>query len=268
MTDNDNQNEFVSNDTIDGMSLNDLSQGNDFGINTTDSESVIVSPVKPDGNISFGASPIGLQVAAGAEELADLCHGTLLGRLFDGLADGLSGANTTGMETIKASVDKIADFYGVDSVKVFYEKGEPGLQYSGMTKMNYDNWIGGDPEVLASYSKCYGQDFAENVIAHEFGHNMYSRLGGDESSRIGNEAFADYAAGLYAGSRNLDPHGMEEFLSDHPGDGQLYPQNRSELFMEGYADAQNYTWKDFQDIVDDPTFNLEDKMHEIAGRYA
>ena len=232
-----------------------------FGI--SDNQSTILSD-----NVSFGANPISLQVAAGFDVLSNMCKGTLLGRLFDSLSDGLCGANTPGMETIKASVDKIADFYGVDSVNVFYEQGEPGLQYSGMTKLNYDNWIGGDPEVLQDYSKQYGKDFAENVVAHEFGHNMYSRLGGDESSRIGNEAFADYAAGLYAGSRGLNPDGMEAFLSDNPGDGVLYPENRSDLYMEGYRDAKNYTWNDFQDIVNDRTFNLEEKMREIASRYA
>lgn len=220
-----------------------------------------------DAAISFGANPIALQVAADASEAADFFHGTFLEPLFDKLAEGLSNSNMPGMELIKEHVDKIADFYGVDTVKVFYEKGEPGVQYSGMTPRNYDNWIGGDPEILEKYSKFYGPDFAETTIAHEFGHNMYSRLGGDETSRIGHEAFADYSAGLYAGAQGLSPDGMVAFLNEFPGDGVLYPENRSELFMEGYQDAQDYQWKDFQTIVDDQTFDLQDKMQEIAGRY-
>lgn len=218
--------------------------------------------------VSFGASNSELQLAANLSQLAEWSGGTLFGKICEGLSNGLSGADVPGMEMLQEKVNAIADFYNIDPVKVFYEEGEPGVQFSGMTPLNYDNWIGGDPQVLSMFSEVYGDDFVTNVIAHETGHQLFDRLGLEtEYPRISNEACADYMAGLYAGSRGLDPVGFAEFLKQHPGDGETYPEERYELFMEGYNKTLNYEWNMFQDIVDDPKFDLKETLKEVAERY-
>ena len=219
-------------------------------------------------NVSFGASLSDLQVAANVAQMAEWAGDSLFGKICENVYNSLRGADVPGMEMLEEKVSAIADFYRIDPVKVFYEEGEPGVQFSGMTPLNYDNWIGGDPQVLSQFSEIYGEDFVTNVIAHETGHQIFDRLGLEEKyPRIANEACADYIAGLYAGSRGLDPEGFAEFLKQHPGDGELYPENRYELFMEAYNTAVNYEWNMFQDIIDDSQFDLKETLEEIAGRY-
>lgn len=219
-------------------------------------------------NISFGATPSELQVAANIAQMAEWAGDSLFGKICGNVVDSIRGADVPGMEVLEQKVHEISDFYNIDPVKVFYEEGEPGVQFSGMTTLNYDNWIGGDPQVLSQFSEIYGDDFVTNVIAHETGHQIFDRLGLEKDyPRIANEACADYIAGLYAGSRGLDPEGFAEFLKQHPGDGELYPENRYELYMEAYNKAKNYEWNMFQDIVDDSQFDLKATLEEIANRY-
>ena len=218
--------------------------------------------------VSFGASNSELQLAANLTQLAEWSGGTLFGKICEGLSNGLSGADVPGMEMLQEKVNAIADFYNIDPVKVFYEKGEPGVQFSGMTPLNYDNWIGGDPQVLSMFSEVYGDDFVTNVIAHETGHQIFDRLGLEtEYPHIANEACADAIAGLYAGANELDIDGFCEFLRQHPGDGITYPENREEIFREFAQIASSYEWKSFQDIVDDPRFDLKETLKEVAERY-
>lgn len=219
-------------------------------------------------SVSFGATPSELQVAANIAQMAKWAGDSLFGKICENVVDSIRGADVPGMDALEQKVHAISDFYNIDPVKVFYEEGEPGVQFSGMTALNYDNWIGGDPQVLSQFSEIYGEDFVTNVIAHETGHQIFDRLGlGQDHPRIANEACADYIAGLYAGSRGLDPEGFAEFLKQHPGDGELYPENRYELYMEAYNKAVNYEWNMFQDIIDDSQFDLKETLEEIAGRY-
>lgn len=219
-------------------------------------------------DISFGANLGKLQVAASLSQLSDWAGDSLFGSICNNLSDSLSGANIDGMEVLQEKVNDIADFYNIDPVNVFYEPGEPGVQLNGMTPLNYDNWIGGDPQVLSQFSDVYGEDFVTSVIAHETGHQIFDRLGLEaEYPRIANEACADAIAGLYAGAKGLDIDGLCEFFKQYPGDGKTYPENRHEIIREFYEIGQNYEWSMFQDIVDDPRFDLKAVLSEVAQRY-
>ena len=221
---------------------------------------------------SFGANPLALQSAAVLSSISESLSGTFIGNLCQGWADSLSGANGTGMDVIKSCVSDLSSFYGVDNVKVFFEPGEPGVHFSGFSDSPKDNWIGGDPEVLHKYANEYGPDFIQNAMAHEMGHFVFDQLGlGREGyGRISNEAVADFLAGIYSGTKGLNPQGTVDFyseLSDDP-DGE-YPsgKERAGLFMEGYEMARNYPWKDFESILHDHKFNLKDVARDIADRY-
>lgn len=223
-----------------------------------------------DNTISFGASNAELQLAANLSQLAEWSDGTLFGKICEGLSNGLSGADVPGMEMLQEKVNAIADFYNIDPVKVFYEEGEPGVQFSGMTTLNYDNWIGGDPQLLSQFCEVYGDDFVTNVIAHETGHQIFDRLGLENNyPRIANEACADAVAALYAGSRGLDIDGICEFFRRYSGDSINYPdaEERCAIIKEFYEIGKNYEWSMFQDIVDDPRFDLKETLKEVAERY-
>ncbi len=221
-------------------------------------------------NVSFGASTAELQLAADLKVMAEWAEGTSYGELCERLADGLSGACVEGMDVLQEKVQDIANFYNIDPVNVFYEEGEPGVQYSGMTSLNYDNWIGGDPQLLSQFCDVYGNDFVTNVIAHETGHQIFDRLGLDDKyPRIANEACADAVAALYAGSRGLDIEGICEFFRQYSGDDINYPdaEERCAIIKEFYEIGKNYEWKMFQDIVDDLRFDLKGTLEEVASRY-
>ena len=152
-------------------------------------------------DISFGASLPDLQNAANLSHMAKMYSNTEYGPVLDLLSDSISGANMPGMEIIKSGVDDASSFFGVDPVNVYYEAGQPGIQLSGYTNLLYDNWIGGDPNVLSYYGNQYGQDFTNCVIGHEMGHNMVDFLGlGASIPCVANEAISDWMAGIYAGS--------------------------------------------------------------------
>ena len=259
--------EVFTNELLDVQSNSAITESNLTGLTEELAPMTNLAAGETD-NLSFGASNAELQLASNLSAMAKLYEGTLLGKICTGLSNGLSGHDMPGMDELQEKVNAISDFYNIDPVKVFYEAGEPGVQFSGMTPLNYDNWIGGDPQVLSQFSEVYGDDFVTNVIAHETGHQIFDRLGlAKDHPQIANEACADYIAGLYAGSRGLDPEGFAEFLRQHPGDGETYPVERCELFMEGYNKALNYEWNIFQDIVDDQKFDLKATLEEIANRY-
>lgn len=221
--------------------------------------------------VSFGANPFALQGAAVLSDVATSLQGTFLGNLCQNWADSLSGANMAGMDVIKDCVSDLSSFYGVDDVKVCFEQGEPGVHSTGFTASMSDNWIGGDPAVLREYADEYGIDFVKGVFAHEMGHYMFDRLGmRDRYDVISNEACADFLSGLYAGSKELDPDGMTAFLSGLPDDPDgNYPSGaeRAALFNAGYEMAQNYVWKDFQSILNDPNFDLAGTVENVANSY-
>lgn len=223
---------------------------------------------------SFGANPIALQGAAVLSDIStsSLLSGTYIGKLCQGLADSLSGANVTGMDVIKSCVSDLSSFWGVDNVKVCFEMGEPGVHFRGFTDSATDNWIGGDPAVLQQYANQYGPNFIQNVMAHEMGHFVFDQLGliNEGYPTISNEAVADFLSGIYSGSKGLDPAGTVAFYSSLPDDPNGdYPsgEERAELFMEGYEIANRYPWKDFESILDSLDFNLRDSVHEIADRF-
>ena len=225
--------------------------------------------VSGDG-IAFGAHPYALQGASVLTQISENLSGTFLGDLCKSWADSLVGANIEGMDVIKDCVSDLSDFYGVDNVKVFFEPGEPGVHFSGLSDSPSDNWIGGDPNVLNDYARQYGPDFIQNVVAHEMGHFMFDKLDLDAEGygRISNEAVADFLSGVYSGSKGLDPQGTVDFYSslpDHPD----YPtgDQRANLFNEGYELAQKYPFKDFTNIVNDPMFDLRGTVCEVANRY-
>lgn len=223
--------------------------------------------------VSFGASALGLQSAACLSDLANRYHDTILGSICESLSSWLSDSDKPGMDVIKECVGNLSSFYGVDDVKVFYEKGEAGLHTTGMTTGAFDNWIGGDPQVLSQYANEYGGDFVQNVFAHEMGHYVFDQLGLHQEgySRLSNEAVADFLAGIYAGSKGLDSEGFRNFLEIQPHDpyGE-YPDGaeRAKLFEEGYELARSYEYRDFQSVIDSPYFNLNEAVHEVAKRYA
>lgn len=222
--------------------------------------------------ISFGASALGLQSAAHLSDLANLYQGTTFGSICGSLSSWLSDSDKAGMDVIKDCVGDLSSFYGVDNVKVFYEKGEPGVHTTGMTTGAFDNWIGGDPQVLSQYANEYGGDFVQNVFAHEMGHYVFDQLGlhQDGYSRLSNEAVADFLAGIYAGSKGLDSEGFRKFLEDQPHDPDgEYPdgEDRAKLFMEGYELAESYDYKNFQSVIDSPYFDLNEAVHDVANRY-
>ena len=238
-----------------------------YGAGDVESDNAMEQQIGAD-NISFGASDAELQAAANLSEIAKLSEGTLFGKLCEAASYGLSGSGMPGMEMLKEKVNEVADFYNIEPVDVFYERGELGLQTNGYTSLNYDNWIGGDPQELAKYSAVYGEDFITNVIAHETGHQIFDRLGlSQEYPLISNEACADVIAALHAGAKGLDIEGICAFLRAHPGDGISYPVDREGLFREYVDLAVSREWNSLQDIVKDPCFDLRNTLISVAEQY-
>lgn len=222
------------------------------------------------GKISFGASLSALQTSAELSRISEgIGKSTIPGRILKDIANAISGVNKPGMEVIKDAVEDAATFYKIKTPKVFFEEGQPGIMWEGLSDKSYDDWVGGDPNALARYAAIYGGDFAKATIGHEIGHHIFDKLGFNKMNLplICNEAVADYLSGLYCGAKKLDGRGFAEFLSaDTSYLGGNYPKGsvRSALFKEGYATANSYVWRDFESILNDPKFNLKEKVAEIA----
>jgi len=190
-------------------------------------------------------------------------------RLLNYEADLMSGADHPVLIAVQTFADVAADFYRVPRIKVFYANNELGVQWNGLTRAAFDNWIGFDPDMLQKAAAKYGTHFAENVIAHEIGHHVVDRLGFAGIPRIANEAIADYLAGIFAGSKGLDPNGFAQFLAEQPPDGKDYPHGpeRHALYLAGYRTAAEYTFQNFQAVIDDPRFNLRLALCQVVERY-
>lgn len=224
------------------------------------------------GKISFGASLSALQTSAELSRISEgIGNSTIPGRILKSIANAISGINRPGMEIIKDAVKDAATFYKIHPPKVCFEEGQPGMMWEGRSDKAYDDWVGGDPNAIAHYASIYGGDFAKATIGHEIGHHIFDKLGFNKVNLplICNEAVADYLSGLYCGAKKLDGRGFSEFLAaDTSYLTGNYPKGavRSALFKEGYATAHSYVWKDFESILNDPKFNLKEKVVEIARR--
>ncbi len=230
-------------------------------------------------SVAFGASLPVLQLSAELSNIANkFGPSTIPGVLLNKISNSLSGTNGVGMETIRDAVKDAAKFYGLKTPNIFYEKGQPGVMWEGLSDASYDDWVGGDPKTLAAFANTYGGDFAKAVMGHEIGHHVFDKLGfreafektfGLQYGRICNEAAADYLSGLYCGSLGLDGRGFAEFLANDTSYlSGYYPKGsvRSALFKEGYATANSYPWKRFQSILRDSSFSLRDKVVEVVSR--
>ncbi len=228
-------------------------------------------PVDGMGSVSFGANQMELEAASILHKMGDELPSPLQ-QLCDSLGDCLSGVNQPGMEIIRNGVQDTAEFFKVEEPHVFYEQGELGVQWGGLHESNFDNWIGGDPQKLQGYASRYGGDFVSCVMGHEAGHHLIDRIGWDDVlSCRGNEAASDYLTGIYAGSRNLAPEGLAQFLREEGNIDQSpdYPlgEERESLFMRGYNEAQHYPFKNFQSVMDDMEFNLHGKLRDIQEQF-
>ncbi|MDO4571601.1 MAG: hypothetical protein Q4D38_14545 [Planctomycetia bacterium] len=258
---NDDFSSFDVNGEGEFFNLDGMQDGTDFSTPDSGTE-----------DISFGASVGELEYASILHSIGDALPLPFAEKICDTLADALSGAGQPGMEVIHDCVRDSAEFFNVEQPNVFHEPGQPGVQWGGFSDSNFDNWIGGDPEVLQRYTEKYGEDFVSCTFAHETGHHVIDRIGWDDLiSRRGNEAASDYMAGLYAGSKNLDPEGFAEFLReegnvDHSTD---YPlgEEREALFRQGYEEARFYPFRNFQSILDDVGFNLHGRIQDIQKQY-
>lgn len=246
--------------------------GEKASIKTLSSEAGGASLPRKGGKISFGASLSALQTSAELSRISEgIGNSTIPGRILKGIADAISGTNKPGMEIIQDAVKDAATFYKLHPPKVCFEEGQPGMMWEGRSEKAYDDWVGGDPNALAHYASIYGGDFAKATIGHEIGHHVFAKLGFNKANLplICNEAVADYLSGLYCGAKKLDGRGFSEFLAaDTSYLGGNYPKGsvRSALFKEGYATSYSYAWRDFESVLNDPKFNLKEKVAEIALR--
>lgn len=223
-----------------------------------------------------------LHNASSLEAIAQCYPGTDFGDMLSHMSTTLSGSDLPGMEIIKDSVDDVCSFYHVDPVNVCFTPDGTGMHWGGFSPGPEDNWMGANPyqlkdETLEFATPGHESDYVNISFAHEMGHYCVDQLGmNSQLPRIANEAVADYLAGIYAGSKGLDPDGFSRFLSSLPEEGQFGPDGekwypggneRAELFREGYEAAQNYTWQAFQSVVDDARFDLHGTILNVAGRY-
>lgn len=240
----------------------------------------VASPIS-DG-VEIDPQLLDLHNASSLEAIASCYEGTDFGEILKTMAEGLAGTNLPGMEIIKASVDDVCSFYHIDPIKISFDPTGPGAYWGGLTTSTADDWICGNPFELNDLALEYAtpgfeQDYINAVFAHEMGHFWVDHLGVEtEIPHIANEAVSDFLAGIYVGARGLDPDGFSRFLASLPEEGQfsddgerIYPGGleRARLFEEGYAVAKDYTWNEFQTIVDDQRFNLRDTVMQIAKRY-